>query len=115
MRVAAGAGQDGVGDQVDRIGGPRVLGLLVGVVVGHPGAGVEDDVLEDRAETLSRGVDLRLRFLVDPDCLRVAAAFKVEDPPVAPAMLVVADEPAGWLGRERRLARAAQAEEKRDV
>src|SRR5205807_2092530 len=56
-----------------------------------------------------------LRFLVDADRLRIAAAFEVEDAAVAPAVLVIADQPARRIGRQRRLAGAAQPEEKRYV
>ena len=49
------------------------------------------------------------------DGLGVAAALEVEDAVVAPAVLVVADEDPLGIGRERRLARARQAEEDRHV
>jgi len=92
VRVAPGSAEDRVRYQVDWIGGPRVLGLLVRVVVGDPRPRVVDDVLEDRPEALRRRVDLGLRLLLDPDRLRVAPAFEVEDAAVAPAVLVIADE-----------------------
>ena len=47
-------------DEVERIGRARVLGERVVVEVEHAGLGVEDDVLEDRAEASGGGVDLRL-------------------------------------------------------
>ena len=115
MGVAPHAREDRVGDKVDRVRRARVLGLLVGVVVGHARLRVVDDVFQDRAEALRRGVDLRLRFLVDADRLGVAAALEVEDAALTPAVLVVADEPARRVRRQRRLAGAAQPEEKRHV
>src|SRR6266852_3590001 len=58
--MAAGAREHGVRDQVDRVGRTRVLGLLVGVVVGHPRAHVVNDILEDGPEAFDRGEDLGL-------------------------------------------------------
>src|SRR5439155_4145417 len=81
----------------------------------HPRALVVDDVFEDGAEALGGGVDLGLRLLVDADRLRVAAAFEVEDPAVAPSMLVVADQASRGLGGQGGLPGPAEAEEKRDV
>ena len=49
------------------------------------------------------------------DALRVAASFDIEDAVIAPAMFVVADQAAGRIGRERRLARARETEEERYV
>ena len=60
-------------------------------------------------------VDLRLGLGGEADHLRVAAALEVEDAAVAPAVLVVADQRALGVGRERRLAGAREAEEDRDV
>src|SRR5207253_10470271 len=97
--------------EVDRVGSPRVFGLFVGVVVGHSRARVVYDVLQDRAEALGRRVDLRLRLLVDADGLGVAPSLEVENASVAPAVLVVTDQAPGWIGGERRLACAAEAEE----
>jgi hypothetical protein len=45
------------------------------------------------------------------DRLGVAAALEVEGAAIGPAMLVVADQRAGGVGRQRRLAGARQAEE----
>src|SRR4051812_822850 len=113
--MAPHAVEDRVRDEVDWIRGASVLGLLVAVVVGDPRVWVVDDVLQDGAEALGGGVDLRLRLLMNADRLRVAPALEVEDATVAPSMLVVADQPARRLGRERRLARAAQAKKEGDV
>ena len=77
--------------------------------------GVDDDVLEDRAEHLRRRVDLRLAFGREVDDLRVAPALEVEDAVVGPAVLVVTDQRARRVGRQRRLARAGQSEEDRRV
>ena len=73
---------------------------------------LEHDVLQHGAEA-QRLEDVRLALRRQVDRLGVAAAFDVEDAVVAPAVLVVADEVALRIGRERRLAGAGQAEEQR--
>ena len=57
----------------------------------------------------------RLGLVRELDGLGVAAAFEIEDAVRAPAVLVVADQGAVRIGRERGLARAGQAEEQRAV
>ena len=74
-------------------------------------------VLDDRAVlvrisvTERRVEDLRLLLLAKVDQLRVAAVLKVGDAAVVPSVLVVAEEGAMRIGRERRLARSRKAEE----
>ena len=75
---------------------------------------VVDDVLEHRAEA-DRVEDLRLASRRQVDRLGVAAALDVEDAVVGPAVLVVADQLAARVGRQRRLAGAGEAEEERHV
>ena len=87
--------------------------MPVGVEVDRAGRRIEHHVLEHGAEHLGRGVDLGLGLGAQPDHLGVAAALEVEDAAVAPAVLVVADELAGGVGRERGLAGAGEAEEDR--
>ena len=55
--------------------------------------------------------DVGFVLLREIDDLRVAAALEIEYAVVVPAVLVVADELALRIGRERRLARTGQAEE----
>ena len=98
-------------DELDRIRAARVLrdarvGVIDAVIV------IEHHVLEHRAEA-QRLEDVRLALGREVDRLGVAAAFDVEDAVVAPAVLVVADEMPLRIGGERRLARAAEAEEQR--
>src|SRR5262249_57432964 len=90
------------------------LGLLLAAEI-EPSGVVDHDVLEQRAELVRRGVDLRLGLGREADHLRVAAILEVEDAGVAPAVFVVADQLPGGIGGERRLARTRQAREKRDV
>ena len=97
-------------DVLDRVRAARVLRQRRVVVVHHARLGREDDVLEHGAE--ADGVeDVGLFFRGQADALRVAAALDVEDAVVRPAVLVVADERALRVRRQRRLARARQAEE----
>ena len=94
-----------------RVGAARVLGEALRREVELAGARVEVDVLEDRPEAARRLEDVRLVHRGEADGLGVAAALEVEDAAVAPAVLVVADQAAPRVGRERRLARPRQAEE----
>ena len=96
----------GVLDEVERVGAARVLGELLVVEVEEARDGVVDHVLEDRPEAAGGGEDLRLGVGREADDLRVAAVLEVEDPVRAPAVLVVADEPARRVGGEGRLAGA---------
>ena len=100
---------------MERVGRARVLGDRTVVVVDLPGALVEDHVLEDRAEHAGRPVDLGLAGGRETDRLGVAAALEVEDAVVAPAVLVVADQPAVRVGRQGGLPRAGEPEEERRV
>ena len=107
LRMSAEAGNHGVLDELDRIRRARVLGLAVVVVVGNARDGIEHHVFQHGAEA-ERVVDLRLGLGREVDALGVAAAFEVEDAVGAPAVLVVADQAALGIGRQRRLAGARQ-------
>ena len=76
---------------------------------------IDDDVFEHGAEAVHGRPDLRFGGLREVDGLRVAAALEVEHAVVRPAVLVVADQRAVRIGRERGLAGAGEAEEDRDV
>ena len=115
LGMPARAGRKMVRDVVDRIAGAGVLGDLVRVEVHRAGRRIQHHVLEHGAEHLAGGVDLGLGVGPEPDDLRVAAALEVEDAAIAPAVLVVADEPAGRIGGERRLAGAREPEEDRGI
>ena len=77
--------------------------------------GIEHHVLQHRAEAVGGGEDFRLGLVREPDGLGVAAALEIEDAVRAPAVLVVAEQGAVGIGRQRGLAGAGQAEEQRDV
>ncbi|GIX63970.1 uncharacterized protein BcabD6B2_34050 [Babesia caballi] len=107
-------GDHHVRDVLQRV---RAAGVLrdgaVGVVdlVRHR---VVDDVFDHRAE-LDGVEDLRLLLTAEVLALGVAAALDVEDALVRPHVLVVADELARRVRRQRRLAGAGEPEEQRHV
>ena len=110
LGMAADAGQHGIIDELERVGGTRVFGDFLGVEIESAGLRLHSDVLEHRAET--DGVpDLRLLLARKTDALGVTAALEVEDTAMAPAVLVVTDEETVGVGRERGLAGAGEPEE----
>ena len=114
LRMPRHLGRQGVRDLLELVGGARVLGLRVVVEV-EPPVPVDDDVLEHGPERVRGGEDLGLGLGGEVDRLRVAATLEVEDAVVAPSVLVVSDQPPLGIGGERRLPRAGEAEEDRDV
>jgi hypothetical protein len=82
---------------LELVRGPRVLRLR-GVLEVEDAVLVDDHVLEHRPERMRRAPDLGLRLGREADHLRVAAALHIEDPVVAPAVLVVADQMALGVG-----------------
>ena len=60
-------------------------------------------------------MDVRLTLGGQVDRLGVATALEVEHAVARPAMLVVADQRAAWIGRQRGLAGAGEPEEQRRV
>jgi len=113
--MAGHAGGAGIGDEIERIAGARVLGQAGIVDVGNPLVRVEHDVLENGAEAADGGIDLGLGGRRQADHLGVAATLEIEDAVRAPAMLVVADQRAAAVGRQGRLAGAGEAEEDRRI
>ena len=111
LRLPGAAGRRGVGDEIERVGRARIFGLRLVVEVGLSRHSIEDDVFQNRAEARACGEDLRLGLGREPDAFGVAAAFEIEDAVRTPAVLVVADQRALRIGRQRRLAGAGEAEE----
>jgi hypothetical protein len=109
--MAAQAGGAGVRNGFERIGAAGVFGQAAVGKVQFQRFGVVDHVFHHGAEAVGGGVDLRLGLGREIDGLGVAAAFKVEDATVGPAMFVIADQRAVGRGGERGLAGAGQAEE----
>mmetsp|Transcript_888 Transcript_888/g.1700 ORF Transcript_888/g.1700 Transcript_888/m.1700 type:complete len:535 (-) Transcript_888:1108-2712(-) len=109
------AGRGGIRDHLDRVSAAHVRGQAVVVEVQLQRILVVDHVLDHGRELLGRSVDLRLCLFPQVDGLGVAATLEVEDPVIRPAMFVIADQGAARIGRERRLAGARKAEERRAV
>ena len=109
--MSALPGRHGVVDELNRIRRPGVLGELVGVEIEPARHRIDHDVLEHRAEAAGHRVDLRFRLRRQTNRLRVTAAFEVEHAVVAPPVLVVADQPAGGVARQRGLSSAREPEE----
>ena len=100
-----------VRDEVDRVGTAAIFRQRVIVQVDLAAFLVDHDIFQHRAEPLGGGEDLRLGLGRQVDHLGIAAALEIEDRLVRPAMLVIADQGAAGIRRQRRLAGAAQAEE----
>mmetsp|Transcript_57142 Transcript_57142/g.156921 ORF Transcript_57142/g.156921 Transcript_57142/m.156921 type:complete len:534 (-) Transcript_57142:86-1687(-) len=109
-RVAAEGRQLGVGDVLERVGAASVLGDRDVVKVNGAALVIEHDVLDHGAKA-DGTEDVRLVLLGEGDALGVAAALDVEDSSLGPHVLVIADELAPRVGRERCLTGAAEAEE----
>ena len=77
-------------------------------------SGIDDDIFDNGTEADRIEYD-RLVLAGEIDALRVTPAFEVEHGAFAPAMLVVADQKARRICRERGFARAGQTEKQRDV
>ena len=93
LGMTGGAGRAGIGDRTraDRRSGYSPSSRLSSKF-GTRVAGIDDDVLQHRRETVRGGPDLRLSGFRQPDRLRVAAALEIEDAVVRPAVLVVAQQ-----------------------
>ena len=98
---------------LDRIGNPGVFrhGLVRKV---DPALFVQRDILEERISA-DRPVDIRLGLLVEVYDLRIAAALKVKDALVVPAVLIISDQKTLRIRGEGRLARPGETEEDRSM
>lgn len=76
--------------------------------------GVIDHVFGDGAEADGME-DLRFLLLGEADRLGVTTTFKIEDPVVSPAMLVITDQPPLRIGGKAGLASAGKPEKQRAV
>jgi hypothetical protein len=104
----------GVLNVLDGVCAASVLGQGVVVVVDQTGHGVENNVFEDGTET--DGVEnIRLLLGRETNALGVAASLDVEDTSVTPAVLIVTNEGALGIGRERGFACTRQAKEDSNI
>jgi len=99
----------GVGDEVDGVSTSSVLGQGGIIVVDETSIGVEDNVLENRAE--ADGVEdfwfflggqsnaLSLAIIGISGYLGIASTFDVEDTMITPAVLVITDESTVGISR----------------
>ncbi|QTK80153.1 hypothetical protein AT6N2_C2567 [Agrobacterium tumefaciens] len=108
--MAGNAGLRRIRDEVQRISAAGVFRQRVIVEVRNA-VFVQHDVFQNRAETVGRSVDFWLGFSRKFDRLGVATALEIEDAMFAPAVLVIADQRACRIGRQRCLAGAGEAEE----
>lgn len=113
-RVSTDARELGVRNLLDRVRASGVLGKRSIVIVWDTGGLVVRNVLKDRAE-LDGIEDLGLLLSREADALGVATAFDIEDTVVGPNVLIVTDEASVGVSGQRRLARARETEEERDV
>ena len=101
--------------ELERISGAGIFRQLVAIEVADARLRIEYDVFQHGAEPVGRRIDFRLGFGGQLDAFGVAAAFEIEDAVLAPAVLVVADQGAVRVGRQRCLACAREAKEQRDI
>jgi hypothetical protein len=88
----------------DRIGDPSVLGL--GLVVEIDQAALVGDHVLKQGVAFDGPENFRLAVGREVDALGVATPLEVEDAVVVPAVLVIADQLAGRVGRQGGLAGA---------
>jgi len=91
-RMAGTPGLRCVRNEVQRIGGARILRFRSVVEVTNSGQRIKDNVFKYGPETLCRRINRGLRFGAEFDGFRVATSFEAADAPRPPAMLVVADQ-----------------------
>ncbi|KAG6546316.1 hypothetical protein Mapa_012357 [Marchantia paleacea] len=114
LRMRPDAGDLRVGDELDGVRGPRVLGHGLVAVIDLAALLVEDHVLQDSPE-LDRVPNVGLALFREVDALGVAAPLDVGHAVGPPAVLVVADQQPVVVGGQRGFAGSRQAEEERHV
>ena len=93
------------------VGSARVFRQTGAVKIDHARHRVIIDVLEDRAIAMDGVPDQRLMLMAQTNYFRIAAAFKVKRPMIAPAMFVVSDQEPIRIGGQGRFPRSGQPEE----
>ena len=112
--MTANAGDNSIFDEIDGIGGARVLCKAMSRVIRLTVFSDRAPHFPARSRSGWRDKSAAL-FLRQIDALGVASAFKIEDSIWAPAMFVVADQSAMGIGGERGFAGTGKAEEQRGV
>src|SRR6266852_4610070 len=108
LRVPSDAGKHRIVYEVQWIRGTRVFGDRIVGIVGDFALFVENHVLKHR--TTPNGIpDLWLALLGEVNALRVAASFEIENPRVAPTVLVISDQVAIGVCGQSGLASARKA------
>ena len=110
LGMSALAGNDAVGNILDRIRNTGILGN--GRILKVEGSGILIDYnVFNKCSEADSVPDLRLVLLGEVYALRIAAAFEIEHSVIRPAVLVVSDKPAVWIRGEGGLSCSAKAEE----
>ncbi len=110
--LRCGSCTHGTDDVLDVVYGVGNSGVFGDGFVGKVDLAVSvDGHVFKQSVALYRIIDIGLGFLVEIYDLRVAAALKVENAVIIPAVLVVADEKTLGIGGKGGLAGAGQAEE----
>ena len=104
---------DDVLDVIDRVGNTGVFGFRAVVEINRT-VGQHRDVFQQRI-AFDGVIDIRLGFFGQLDGFGVATAFEVEHAVVIPAVFVIANQLAFWIGGQGGFAGAGQAEEHRHV
>src|SRR5258708_1839635 len=91
LRVPSDTGKHRIVYEVQWVGGTRVFRDRIIVIVGDFAFSIENHVLKDRT-TPNCIPDLWLALLGEVNALRIAAAFEVENPRVAPTVFVIPDQ-----------------------
>ncbi len=102
-------------DERQGAGAPRVVGAGHVAEIGDPAQRIERDVLQDAAEPAGDGMDPRRGGGGETGHPGIATVLQIEDPLVAPAVRVIAEQAAARVGGQRGLAGARQAEEQRRI
>ena len=103
-----------VGNELDGVRAPSVLGDADVVVVGFTRNDIVDNVLKDRTKP-DGVVDLRLLLGGKVDALGIAPTLDVENTVVRPDVLIIADQLTVGVGRQCGLSSSRESEEESDI
>jgi hypothetical protein len=112
--VGGNARNLGVGDVLNWISASGVLGEGNIIVVNEAGVWVENDILEDGTE-FDGSINIWLLLRGEAHALGVATTLDIEDTSFSPAVLIITDQIAVWIGGESGLAGTGKTEENGDI